>query len=122
MPQVTIVTLLAQRNFPGPVGSAYTWVGDPQKAAAYYLANRDLQTISWSTGDGGHTPSATFSGNITIQASLATTPGAHDWFDVYNIPTSDEQGYHNLNGNYIWLRARVTDWTQGVINVVRASY
>jgi hypothetical protein len=123
MPQVTTVQLLPQRAFPGPTGSTYEWYGDRQQAAAYYLANRDLQTIVWATSNlQNSNPSYNFIGNITIQASISTEPGASDWFDVYDINTNQYSGTHNLQGNYVWLRAHVYNWTQGIINSVYASY
>lgn len=115
MAQTTTVVLIPQTSHPG--GSATTDIyGDEQQAAAYYLANRDLQTITWHF-------SGTFQGNCRIQASLETDPGSSDWFDVYTIDTSSQlDGYYNLQGNFVWLRAVVTNWTQGTVQLVTASY
>jgi hypothetical protein len=70
-----------------------------------------------------------FVGNIFIQASIATNPTTdNDWFGVYQLVTTPDpnnnvqQGYYNLKGNYVWLRAVVRDWTQGAISLVAASY
>jgi len=123
MPQVTTVQLLPQRSFPGPTGSTYEWVGEKREAAAYYLANRDLQTVTWILSNQGNSnPNYTFVGNITIQASLSTNPGTTDWFDVYDVNTNQYSGFENISGNYVWLRAKVYNWTQGIINTVNASY
>ena len=67
-------------------------IANSEQAAAYYTAARDLQTISWSLGGniGGFAPSY-FVGTITIQASLAVSPGVFDWFDVYSVPVDSTE-------------------------------
>ena len=125
MAQSTVSILLPQTTFAGSLPLSI--VGDKQKGAAYYTAARDLQTISWSLGGniGGHSP-VYFVGTITIQASLAASPGISDWFDVYTVPVAStaagQAGYYNLAGNYVWLRAVVTNWTAGPIKTVAMSY
>lgn len=115
MAQTTTVNLLPQTAHP-PGSSAVVVYGDKKEAAAYILANRDLQTITWHF-------SGTFVGNCRIEASLENDPSSDDWFTVYEIDVSSEKdGYHNLNGNFIWLRAVITGWTQGTIQLVTASY
>lgn len=115
MAQTTTVNLIPQTAHP-PGSTAVSLYGVKKEAAAYYLANRDLQTITWHF-------SGTFDGYCKIEASLETDPGSNDWFEVYDINTSSAlDGYHNLQGNFVWLRAIVTDWTQGTIQLVTASY
>lgn len=115
MAQSTILVLVPQTAH--PAGSdPVTEYGEKQQAAAYILANRDLQTITWHF-------SGTFTGDAVIQASLETDPGEGDWFDVYEINTISElDGYHNLYGNFVWIRAVVDNWTQGSIQLITASY
>lgn len=119
MSQTTTVTLIPQISYAG--ASPLTIVGERKEAAAYYLANRDLQTITWNLQN-------TFAGTIKIQASLATNPGIFDWFDVYSLPINTQSsgppqtGYYNLRGNFVWLRAYVSNWTAGNIQLVSASY
>jgi hypothetical protein len=125
MAQGTTVVLLPQTPYPGPPGVSISIDGTKQQAAAYYLANRDLQTISWNLGT---VPNPVFIGNIYIQASIATDPTLDsDWFTVYQLDVTPgvqnvQQGFNNLVGNYVWLRATVRNWTQGVISLVAASY
>lgn len=140
MAQSTVVNLLPQTSHPGPQGSSQSVIGEKKQAAAYTLAARDLQTITWNLQynlanpnppNNSVSPSNNFSGTIHIQASLVenpqdptdNTPG--DWFKVYEIPVSGSNqydGYYNLVGNYVWLRAKVTNWTQGSIYLITASY
>ena len=131
MAQGTTVTLVPQTAYPGPPGTSIAFDGDQQQAAAYYLANRNLQTISWNLGpvpQEQNNAAPTFLGNIDIQASIATSPSSDsDWYTVYSIDTTPDSnnvqaGFYNLNGNYVWLRAVVYNWTQGAISLVSASY
>jgi hypothetical protein len=132
MAQGTTQILLPQTAFPGPPGVSASIDGLRKQAAAYYLANRDLQTISWNLGQvpqpNNQQNNLVFIGNIYIQASISTDPTTDsDWFNVYELDVTPgiqnvQQGYYNLVGNYIWLRATVRNWTQGAISLVAASY
>jgi hypothetical protein len=123
MAQGTTVVLLPQTAYPGPPGVSISIDGIKKQAAAYILANRDLQTISWNLGS-----NPVFIGNIYIQASISTDPTLDsDWFTVYQLDVTPgvqnvQQGFNNLVGNYVWLRATVRNWTQGAISLVAASY
>lgn len=116
MAQTSTVVLIPQTAHPGAPGSVQSLNGQKQQAAAYYLANRDLQTISWNFSN-------TFDGTCSIQASLVTDPGTSDWFTVYELDLStSKNGFYNLPGNFVWLRASVTSWTEGSVQLVTASY
>jgi hypothetical protein len=141
MAQSTVVTLLPQTPHPGPQGSSQSITGEKQQAASYILAASDLQTITWHLqynlanpnppNNNDTSPANNFVGTIHIQASLVDNPqDGHgntpsDWFKVFEVPTSGPDqynGYFNLLGNYVWLRARVTNWTAGAIYLITASY
>lgn len=119
MSQATTLVLLPSTTFSGP--SVMSKVGDPQKAASYDVAWRDIQTISWSA-------SKSFDGTAKIQVSLAEAPTVFDWVDMYTLPTTAEtlpgnqSGYYNLQGSYVWVRVNVTNWTVGTINAITMSY
>ena len=125
MAQTTTAILIPQTNYVG--SNPLSIVGEKQQAAAFYLANSNLQTITWNLGNNinGNSP-VYFVGTIKIQASLVTNPGALDWFDVYTVSVTStatgQSGFYNLAGNYVWLRAVVTQWTSGPIQVIAASY
>lgn len=128
MPQSTTLILLPQTSYLNPGnGAPYTVTGNTQPAAAYYLGNRDLQTVNINLTN--------CTGNIVIQASLATTPGASDWFKVYELvananatPNSASQlasnasVYTNIEGNFVYMRAKVEDFQGGTVNFVKLSY
>jgi hypothetical protein len=128
MPQTTTLQLLPQTSYLNPGnGAPYTVTGNSQPAASYYLGNRDLQTVNINLSN--------CTGNIVIQASLATTPGSSDWFKVYELvananatPNSAPQlasnasVYTNIEGNFVFLRAKVEDFQGGTVNFVKLSY
>ncbi len=108
-------------------GAPYTVTGNTYPAAAYYLGNRDLQTVNMKLTN--------CTGNIVIEASLATTPTSTDWFKVYlleananatpnSIPqiASNAATYTNIEGNFVYLRAKIEDFNGGTVNYVKLSY
>lgn len=127
MAQVSTQVLFPHTAYPGPTGRSISLDGSKAEAAAFYLANRDVQTVTWSLGNGNgnnNNNNNIFVGTIKIQASLVTSPGSTDWFDIYDIDTNAQPqvGYVNLRGNYVWLRAIVRNWTGGFIQQITVSY
>lgn len=119
MSQTTTLILLPQTTYLNPGnGAPYTVVGNAQPAAAYYLGNRDLQTVNFNVSN--------IIGNIVIQATLAN-PASLDnqWFDVYEFNGSDNPNatlYTNITGNFVYMRAKIVDFNQGGVNYVKLSY
>jgi hypothetical protein len=128
MSQTTTLILLPQTTYNGG-GNAniYTVTGNSQPAAAYYLGNRDLQTVNINLTN--------VTGNIVIEASLATTPVTGDWFKVYELVAdanaasntapqiaSNASIYTNVEGNFVYMRAKVDDFAGGIVNFVKLSY
>ena len=99
-------------------GSSLDFYGDPTTAANYYAGQGSLQTVNIDTTD--------FVGVITIQASLNDSAGAAAWFDVLTIDASmipsTEYQSHTITGNFVWMRARVTDFEAGTINSIALVY
>lgn len=91
-------------------------IGQPQPAASYYLANRSLQTLTWSFNN--------VTALVTIQATLTTNPLDNDWFNVYsyNLDSATDISYYNLPGTFVWLRAVVQNFTQGIISYIKVTY
>ena len=126
--QATTLILLPQTAYVNSGnGASYTVTGNTQPAAAYYLGNRDLQTVNFQLNQ--------VTGNIVIQASLATNPSDSDWFDVYkfqanqgapaNTPTniaSNAATYTNIQGNFVYMRAQVQDFAYGTVEFIKLSY
>jgi hypothetical protein len=128
MSQTTTLILLPQTTYLNPGnGASYTVTGATNPAAAFYLGNKDLQTVNINLTN--------CTGNIVIQASLATTPTDSDWFKVYeleantNAPSgspskiaSNTSMYTNIDGNFVYMRAKVDGFATGIINFVKLNY
>ncbi len=103
-------------------GSSTSFFADPQKAANYYQGRGGLQTIRFAVSN--------FVGAITIQATLDADPVLARWFTTYvfgddsaHFDGSTTQTFAtNVQGNFVWLRASVTNFQYGTIDLVTASY
>ena len=128
MSQSTTLILLPQTVYANPGnGASYTVTGNSQPAAQYYIGNNDLQTVNYKLSN--------MTGNIVIEATLASSPGSSDWFKVYelqanaNAPSntapqiaSNVSAYTNIDGNFVYLRAKVVDFAGGAVNFIKLSY
>jgi hypothetical protein len=97
-------------------GTDLNWYTPALKGDGYYGYTDGLHTVSYKlTG---------FVGVIGFQASLATNPTSTDWFDI----TASQVGngttpitistFKNFSGNFVWVRAAITNFTAGTINRV----
>jgi hypothetical protein len=128
MSQTTTLILLPQTAYVNPGNNApYTVIGNSQPGASYIITPRSLQTVNINLTN--------CTGNITIEASLATTPSTTDWFKVYELEAnanaaansapqiaSNASVYTNIDGNFVYMRAKVVDFNGGVVNFVKLSY
>jgi hypothetical protein len=128
MSQATTLILLPEISYLNPGnGAPYTVIGNSQPAAAYYLGNRDLQTVNVKLTN--------VTGNIVIEASLASTPTSTEWFRVYELEAnanatansapqvaSNASIYTNIEGNFVYMRAKVEDFDGGTVQFVKLSY
>lgn len=115
MSQPNISILLPQVAFNG---SNLNTIGEKQPAAAYYVSGNSLQTISWNMTN--------FTGRLVFQASLVDSPSSNDsdWFTVHILycDKMTQTSFANLQGNYVWIRAKIVDMSSGVIQHVKLSY
>lgn len=122
MSQSTTLILLPQTAYSsGPGSAVYTVIGNAQPAAAYYLGNKDLQTVNIKL--------TAVTGNVIIEASLATTPSDIDWFKVYELQANNISNtsanasvYTNINGNFVHMRAKIEDFSSGVVDHIKLTY
>lgn len=128
MSQATTLILLPETAYVNPGnGAPYTITGTSNPAAAYYLGNRDLQTVAVKLTQ--------VTGNIVIEASLATSPTNSDWFQVYMLEAnanaapntapelaSNASVYTNIEGNFVYMRAKIEDFNSGILHYVKLSY
>jgi len=100
-------------------GSSTDFNGDAVKAAGYYSTHGTLQSAAFFTED--------FLGTIEIQATVDSESATASWFTVHTF-TGDgsslvaDNEAQNLTGRFTWVRAKVSNFTQGVINKVTVSY
>lgn len=128
MSQSTTLILFSQTPYHNPGnGAPYTVIGDTRPAAAYYLGNKDLQTVNIGLNS--------CSGNIILEATLATSPVDTDWFKVYELEAnanaasnsapqiaSNAKMYTNVEGNFVYMRAKIEDFQGGIVDYVKLSY
>lgn len=129
MSQATTLVLLPQTAYLNPGnGAPYTVTSNSQPAAAYYLGNQDLQTINYKFTN--------VTGNLVIEATLAVNPTNNDWFKVGNTVVananaaansapqiaSNASAYTNIEGNFVYIRAKIEDFAGGVVQFVKVSY
>lgn len=122
MAQSTILTLLPQTTYDNDgTAQPYDVTGNAVQGAAYYLGNQDLQTLSYNFSE--------VTGNLVIEAALANPPGDNDWFKIFETEANNAanlnantSSYTNLSGNFVYLRAKIEDFANGVVQYVKVSY
>ena len=97
-------------------GTDTTWYSTAYKGDGYYGYTDGLHTVSYKlTG---------FVGVIGVQASLATSTTAADWFDIEDSQVGDGttpttiSTFKNFSGNFVWVRIAITNFKEGTINKV----
>lgn len=114
---IVVISNTAHGASNGPYnGTDLDWYTPQYKGAGYYGYTDGLHTYSYNlTG---------FVGVIGFQGSLATTPTDADWFDIDTSQVGDgvdpvtASGFANFSGNFVWVRAAITNFTAGTINRV----
>lgn len=108
-------------------------VSERIKGDGYFGNSSGLHTVFWSVDE--------FIGTIEIQGTLASNPTESDWVIVkltqpgnkfyidttglvtavgidstrYTLQTTTSKSY-NFTGNFVWIRGRISEFTQGVMN------
>ena len=129
--------LLSANTHPGD--STSLLVGDKLKGDGFYGRADGFHTVSWSLNN--------FTGSVSVQGSLAVDPQDGDWVDIpfeivsgdFSVTTTGRvtiQGNitkreytndtviesYNFKGNFVWVRARIFDWTAGTVNSVLLNH
>jgi hypothetical protein len=100
-------------------GSSQDWSSVAGKAANYYRGRGSVQTID--------TEFVNFVGICTIEATLDSDPNQATWFDVDLVfgdgttPLTQNRSDAVL-GNFVWMRARIDNFTAGTILGVNIYY
>ncbi len=113
--------ILSGQSFSGTGPMSVT--GENFKGDGYYGRSDGFHTVQYTvTG---------FVGTISVQATLATSPTESDWFTVSDsvhtstaIQTVNSDGsfIKNFTGNYVWVRAKVTNLTAGTVNSILLNH
>jgi hypothetical protein len=117
MSQSTTLILFPQTTYNGGgTANVYSLTGNSVPAAAYYLGNQDLQTVNYKLTD--------VTANLVIEATLASSPSDDDWFRVFEVECANTtiSSYTNIDGNFVYMRAKIEDFSQGIVQFVKLSY
>jgi hypothetical protein len=99
--------------------SIQTVTGEKFKGDGYYGRSDGLHTVQYNVNG--------LIGTITMQGTLALDPSSSDWFSlnetIHISGTADSANangsfIYNFTGNYVWVRAIVTNWTDGSVQSV----
>jgi|TARA_R110000782_G_scaffold111663_1_gene201441 hypothetical protein len=129
-------TILSNQIHPGDsVVTAAT--GEKFKGDGYYGRSDGLHTVQIDING--------FIGKFEMQGTLAVAPVEADWFTLvldsgkqsvdttglvatqsvtsveYTSVTTNSKSY-NFTGNYVWVRAYVSNWTDGTVNSVKLNH
>jgi hypothetical protein len=130
--------ILSSNTHPGD-STTSTITSDAYKGDGYYGRSDGFHTVQVNLNG--------FIGRIEIQGTLAVDPTDEDWFTVSLggsvTSTVDTTGLvssstttvvinytqnetsvktYNFTGNYVWLRAKVLNWTDGTINSIALNH
>lgn len=125
-------------NYPNTGTSALVYIGDKFKGDGYYNGSGGFHTIQLQTTN--------FVGKVEMQATLASEPSSSDWFTVelgspsnqsvdtsgllnetnisfvqFSTATTTVKTY-NFTGNFIWVRAKVSEFTEGTVNGIKYNH
>ena len=92
-------------------------IGNKIKAGGYYGYSDSMYTLAIYTTN--------FTGRIYIQGTLASNPVETDWFNIslsdlsyLDLATSTDIAGYTVSGNYTYIRAKVTNRTEGTIDKI----
>ena len=110
-------TILPQTNHTGATNNVL--VGDAFKGDGYYGRADGLHTVQYTLSG--------FSGFVKIQATLAVEPSETDWFSAVEIDHVDSSlttgsFIENFTGNYVWVRVKIEQWTDGTIDSIKLNH
>ena len=125
MTATTTITMIPSTSFGSAMGNydgtSTSFESDNSKGDGYY-----------GFSDGVHTAQVRvtgFPGTVKFQGSLATTPTSTDWVDIAGAALAGDGSslitnsyIYNFTGNYVWIRASITNFTAGSINTILLAH
>ena len=108
-------TILSNQSHPGD-STIESHTGEKFKGDGYYGRADGLHTVQYNISG--------FTGIVAIQGTLAVNPVDADWFTVYTETHSQTTKViaTNFTGNYVWVRAVVSSWTDGTVNSITLNH
>ena len=97
-------------SYPNTGTTTIVYTSERIKGDGYFSGSDGLHTV-------GYSASNIFQGTITMQATLASEPGATDWFDVVGTSvtytsndtrTNNTMDIYNFTGNFVWVRGNLS--------------
>ena len=113
--------------------SSGTAISLPYSHAGGNLTSSNVPADSYyGRSDGLHTISITlsgFTGNIAIEGTLATTPGANYWFRIplgglnaVPFTTSSGTTAYTFTGNYVYIKALIFSASAGSVSSILLNH
>ena len=94
------------------------FVSAKTKGDGYYSQVDGVHTVAYKV-------TASLTGSIKMQGTLASSPSEEDWFDISGTTFTTDQstliGSYNFTGNYVYIRAKATSTTAGTISVIQLN-
>jgi hypothetical protein len=108
-------TILSAQTHSGD-STAQSVTGGKYRGDGYYSRSDGLHTAQYSLTE--------FTGTVNIQATLSIDPTTDDWFTVYTQAYSTSSGSFvtNFTGNYVWIRAHISNWASGAVNSIKLNH
>jgi hypothetical protein len=128
-------TTSVQVVYPNTATTALIYNSERIKGDGYFGGSDGVHTVLWNV--------SRFVGSIEIQGTLASAPGDSDWVTIsltepgtgnrytvdttglitangikttqYTTETTASKSY-NFTGNFVWIRGRISEFTEGVVN------
>ena len=106
-------------NLPYYDGTSLFFHSKPVEAASYYGGHGAIQTIVITVTN--------FVGKIALKGSLNSTYESAKYFDTETFdattgaPVTTTQAF-TITGRFVWMRAEISEFTQGTINSITIAY
>ena len=95
------------------------FIGAKYKGDGFYNYSDGLHTIAQYL--------VNFVGTVEVQGALTDDPVAADWVTLNTLTEAPGVGLtsnttYNFTGNFVWIRAITTDFTQGTITKIQLNH
>ncbi len=126
-------------NYPNTGTTALIYSSEPLRGDGYFSGSDGNHTVQVSINN--------FIGRIDVQGTLSSSPSEADWFTIFPgtgiltvdttgavVEVTSQEAYasyttsttniktYNFLGNFVWLRSKVSNWTQGSVNSIKFNH